>query len=1263
VLVLSWLAAAGLALLWLPPALRELAWWPALVGLFVAGACLWPAARGLARRRPSGSSARAKAVAGGGAAVVLVLICLAGMTGRAAAPSPVTVFLVPGPADAPEKQTVLAPPALLDQLKALAERPMPALQGAFLVGAKYEEGFVTDVAGDVRARFVANYQVASFGEKPATLHVPLGGVELQAAFLDGARAYPVPAPAPQTGYRLEVDRAGSHFLRLEFSVRVAAAGKDRDLTFTVPEVVQSQLGLSVPGAAKNLHAVFGRGRQAAVETKAGAKVEKVDLKAELGPIRTVHVTWRQEDPEPQAPVVQVKESYFWDLRPSDSRLLAVLRYAVRQGTVTALALDLPATLEVRRIETGSVGSGKPAPPLQGSVLSDLGKHRRLQLDFRGPIAGEVQVLLELVPRQPPSGPGGLPLPTPAGAQGTEGLLAYRVEGLEAAEPKYRGVTFYDTRAFAEHWRATGADNPGRPARAYGFRRPQKPSTNDPGLVSPYVQLDLRPAVVQTHGDQQVHWHLGRRQAEVRVTARLTARDGALVLAEWQVPAGVSLAEVRGRDVRQWTRSDTRVQVWFERPVAETTVQLTGWLPRPEQGPPARFDLPCVLLRTAQTQTTLVRLTAVDNLVLEPLHPQGLQPAPQSRTAEWERAYVAEHAAYGGTFQTRPAHTQAEARVLTFAEVRDQNLNFLAVVDYQVREGELRQLILHLRNWKGRAVQLEADQLAQRQEDRRDPADRAWVLDLQPGVTGSYRAFPVLSASTTGLMAASLGQSPLLAASALLPRRTTYRVTLRGTMPVEEAGEVLMPEVSVDGVVRQERWLAVAGPGLRTVDFSGLEPLTGEAADAALRSWPRATGRQRQAGGSVWKITKDSWRLRLQPRAAAARLTAVQVFLTEQAAALMDDRRWLHQATYWIFHEAGTEFQARLPAGARLVAVAIDGVAVPPPQPQAGQLWLPLPGGAGARRVTLQWAFDADTEALARPNLEPPRLAGDGPGRAAPDPAGAGPAPPQAPILWTVHVPADYRLSNPEASATAVRAVRQDLWRAEAELRLSKLLAERAQGGAADAFRPQLRTAQERFYRACRQAEYHLALVPDADGQHLRSQLEAKKEQNRKQLSGFPDLRAQAESQTRLRVVAGAAPEWDDAALGPGPGVPAGLDSLPQRGTPAYWQTTPADPTPRVTLTPLPARPTVRFAVASALLVLLLLGLGGRYSGSPPRLWWLWPEALIVLGCLGWPAFGLGLAGGLLVLGVCGRLVALVRWLPGLLRRRAPAPAGSGAGGS
>jgi hypothetical protein len=1211
VLVLGWLAAAGLALLWLPPALRELAWWPALVGIIVVGLCLGSALRNSARPRASGSTPRISAMAGGGAALIATLAFLAGWTGQAAAPVPVTVFLVPGPDNAPQKQTVLASPALIDRLKTWAEGGVPVPNGAILVGVKYEEGQIIEGVGDVHARFVANYQVYVLGDKPVTLKLPLGGVELQAAFLDGARAYPVALAAPQTGYRLEVDKAGSHFLRLEFTVRVGMAGQDRDLTFTVPEVVQSQLSLSVPGAAMNLHAVPGRGRQTVAES-AG----KVDLQAELGPIHTVRVSWRQEDPQPPAPVVQVKESYFWDLRATESRLMAVLRYAVRQGSVKSLTLDLPATLEVRRVETSSVGGGRPAPPLQEALLSDAGGQRQLKLDFRGPLAAEVQVQLELIPRQPPFGPGGLPLPTPHDVQGTEGLLAYRSEELEAVEPKYRGVTFYDSKAFADHWRTTGAESLGKPTRAYSFRRPQ----------APVLQLDPRVAGAHIHGIQQVQWHLGRRQAEVHVTARLAARGGRLVLAEWQVPPNVSLAEVRGRDVRQWTRTEGRVQVWFERPVAETTVQFAGWLPRPEQGPPARFDLPSLPLLSTQTQTTFVRLTAVDNQVLEAVHLQALRPAPESRWSEWERAYVTEQPTYGGTFQTQPARTHAESRVLTFVEVRDRNLTFVATVDYQVRQGELRTVVVHLRKWKGRIVQLEADRVLQRREDRRDLADRTYALDLQPGVTGSYR------------------------------------ITLRGSVPVDETGDVLMPDVRVDGVARQERWLALAQGDLWTADPLGLEPLAGGAMAAALAPWPREAERLRQIRSWVWKITSDRWRLRLQPRPDVAGHARVQVFLTEQTAALMDDRRWLHQMSYWLFHEASTELQVQLPPGARSPTVAIDGADVPVLPTSDGRLWLPLPGGAGARRVTLRWVYDPDAEEFTRPVLRPPRPAGDGLGKSASESAA-----PEAPVLWTLYVPAGYRVIAPGARAPAARAVKHDLWRVEAQLRLSGLLAERTRSSSGEAFRSQLRAAQERFYRFCRQAEYHLALVPEAERQNFRNQLEEKKEQNRKRLGGFEELRALAEKQTRLRAEASSAtPDWNETELGSTPGIMTGADSLPDRGTPIQWQTTSADPMPRVELEPLPARPTTRFALASGLLVFLLYGLGGRLrrpSGSPPQLWRFWPEALIVLACLGWPAFGPGLASCLFVLGVCGRLVALVRWLLGLARRPALIAAGNEATGS
>src|SRR5262249_3399133 len=154
--------------------------------------------------------------------------------GRAAAPEPVTVFLVPGPADAPEKQSVLAPPDLLAQLEALTRRGSPSLRGPVLVAAEYR-GEVRAEAEDT-AHFEAALTVHSFADEPANLALPLAGAQLEEVLLDGARTPPLPGPS---GYSLPVRGKGDHVVTLRFRVPVQVSGADRDLQFTAPRVSQS----------------------------------------------------------------------------------------------------------------------------------------------------------------------------------------------------------------------------------------------------------------------------------------------------------------------------------------------------------------------------------------------------------------------------------------------------------------------------------------------------------------------------------------------------------------------------------------------------------------------------------------------------------------------------------------------------------------------------------------------------------------------------------------------------------------------------------------------------------------------------------------------------------------------------------------------------------------------------------------------------------------------------------------------------------------
>src|SRR5439155_17587607 len=178
-----------------------------------------------------------------------------------------------------------------------------------------------------------------------------------------------------------------------------------------------------------------------------------------------------------------------------------------------------------------------------------------------------------------------------------------------------------------------------------------------------------------------------------------------------------------------------------------------------------------------------------------------------------------------------------------------------------------------------------------------------------------------------------------------------------------AAGVTAPDVSVSGAARSERWLAVGGSGLTA---EGARHLT--AIPAGARGVPEvpAAGRAEAArlqedGGTLWNVDDAGWALRLLPRPRPAGEAPVRVALTERVSAVVDGRRWVHEAVLWLSHEANTDLDVALPEGARVLGVTVDGLPVTPSQASADRLAVPLPGAGGARRVRLRWAFDPEDE--------------------------------------------------------------------------------------------------------------------------------------------------------------------------------------------------------------------------------------------------------------------------------------------------------------
>jgi hypothetical protein len=1189
--LLVWLGLAGLGCLWLPAALRELAWWPLVTAAAIAlgGLAAFltrpgprpdgkgrPPATGSSVKRPGGSSIAR--VAPGLLILALGLLPALVAAPPAGAPDPVTVYVVPGPADAPEKQTVLAPPELLEQLQALAARGSAAVRGPVLLGAEYRG----EVAGGF-AHFKAEFQVHAAGKDPGSLVLPLAGVELEEEpLVGGARVKPVALAAPQAGYRIPIPAENPRVVSVSFRVPVGPNGDDREVAFGVPRLPHNRLELTAPEGARYLRALV---KQGAASTDGAGRTLKADLGQVTGPLL---FRWREES-GPTQPAVTVKELYLWELGASASNLTALLRYGVVRGAVTSLVVELPDQTEVQNVETAGTGPEGPRPRLREWRVVTEGAQRRAVFDLAGPVTSGVQLRLDLVRRQPFGLHTVLPLPVPLGASPGEGLLAYRADGLRA-EPggESLGIKRIEPDEFVKAWKEERGAEPAAPAYACVFgRRPGPPALG--------VRLELlRPRVEAT---QDLAWRAGPQFVDLKAGLRLTAPDGDLAVVDWEVPAGVTVVRVAGPDVRSWNRTSSRVQVWLQRSVAATELQLVGWWPAPkpagDRGDAAEypFELPRLGMSTANL-TTYLRLTAAPGLAAEPEALANVWPWPSPAGGDLD--YVVRRPDYGGRFVVRPATALADVRVLTVAEVRDRQLTFTAHVDLQVRQGELRTLPVRLRNWDGPAAVTEKPAGAQVRDGRRGPGGPAWDVDFQAAAAGRVR------------------------------------LTLSGALPLEEVGgeaqlpEVVLGELDRDAAggaglrVRQsERWVWVAGQDLAGEEAQGLA-----AADvkAVQRAWPEETDRLKGAG-AAWRVTGKDWGLRLAPRQRADVPAPVRVFLAEHAAAVPDGRGWLHEACYRLYHAAGADLRVRLPAGAAVRGVTVDGSVVTPLVAEPGTLWVPLPGGAGPCCVRLRWAFAAAAEPLDRPRLDLPHLEGASEG----------------PVVWGVHVPAGY-VSDTRAGTTAAAA---DAVRAEAALKAAEAVADRARARGEDPGRP-FAEAEAAFGRQLRRARHRLAAAPD-DG--VAERLKGLEERNRQLPAAGPEAHGGPDK-----------PDEDD-----GP-----AEELGARGTPLYWQTEGGGRPPEVGLTAESARQD-RLAVALTVLLAAGLVVTWQLAQLPRALAWvraLWPELLMLLALVGGLAFGANLVVvATAAAGLGARLVLLAARVGAWLVRPAPAPAAPGSTGS
>src|SRR5262249_28044564 len=150
-------------------------------------------------------------------------------------------------------------------------------------------------------------------------------------------------------------------------------------------------------------------------------------------------------------------------------------------------------------------------------------------------------------------------------------------------------------------------------------------------------------------------------------ARLSAVNRPFALLEWEVPSGIEVTHVSGPDVRSWSRAGSRLQIWLQRSVTATSLELSGWLPRGAEKEANSFQLPDLFFANAAPQWTLLKVVAGTGLTLKPGELQHLWRVPMMGRSSRAHFYLSREASYGGVFHRVSAAPAADVHLLTVIE--------------------------------------------------------------------------------------------------------------------------------------------------------------------------------------------------------------------------------------------------------------------------------------------------------------------------------------------------------------------------------------------------------------------------------------------------------------------------------------------------------------------------------------------------------------------------------------------------------------------
>jgi hypothetical protein len=803
-------------------------------------------------------------------------------------------------------------PETLRWLDDLEKSARPKIESTVVISARYSARAETDglrVDGEFEVDTLAADAVAT---------LPLVGVDLlEGSELDGRPAFPI--VGPKGGYQIAIADPGLHRIRLKFLARPNALG---DVSWTGPTTFCTSLHVVAPAKLRTLR--LGKGLGAESLTRDGG--EQI-LEADLGREPAVTIHGLGSAPVSTAASLSVRELYSWDLRPANRSLQATLAYTA-VGEIRSIEIALPANVEARTVELSdparatSAASEKNVIKNWRIVPRDGG--RVLQIEFLRPMNGPFQIASNLTLQGAANGNQfDLRLPLPLKAATSDGSLAFRIEGAEAAvKAQSVGVAAIPPDVFAKEWLKVSQREIAVPQSAYSFARAAK---NAAAATLEVVLTPIRPRV-----QHEMALTVLPQAIDVESRLSIAAADDRILL-NLAIPENLTLREVQGSDVHHWSRQAGQLHVWLVGPRKKTSIAILGWIPNTTPNSKA-VKIPPVQLESALVETAQLTLGSVTGVALEP---KDVALVEETLGDARIRRFRSANGALPSEYRVRSQSAEAEFAALTTAEA---SLGRCVVS-------------IHLR---GRAA-------------------HAGFPETQVRVTRWPGPTPQLISSIAGLKVAHVrnGDEHIWTLSAPAGTPQQIDIAIKETIPFPAGAWIELPEVRIErGGVLTEPVVAIAGA--QAAESAALKFATVRSSTKELLPWPIELGRLRAAGSQFARRPLGSPPIRVQATESVLAPSAI-ILDAKHRVTVSGGDRWLHQMEWTVWSKAGLDLEIALPEAAKLVAAAVDDLPVSPRQTGPEALALTLAPSLRMRTVVLSWMYPPELEPLTRPRMKPARL--------------------------------------------------------------------------------------------------------------------------------------------------------------------------------------------------------------------------------------------------------------------------------------------------